>query len=188
MLSWLQHAGLPCPSLSPWACSNFESVMSSNHLMLCHPLLLLPSILPSIRVFSNVLSLCTRWPKDWSFSISPSSEYSGLISSRTNWFDLLAVQGTLKHHSLQHHNSKVSILWCSAFFIVQFSHPYMTTRKAIALTIRTFVRKMSLLFNTLSRFVKAFLPKSKHSLILWLQSLKIWETVKLKKIMGKLYW
>ena len=101
----LQHAGLPCPSLSPGACSNFESVMSSNHLMLCHPLLLLPSILPSIRVFSNVLSLCIMWPKDWSFSISLSNEYSGLISSRTNWFDLLAVQGTQESSPAPHFES-----------------------------------------------------------------------------------
>ena len=134
-----------------------ESVMPSNHLNLCHSLLLLPSIFPSNRVFSNESALHIRWPKYWSFifSISPSNEYSGLISCRIDWFDL-AVQGTLKS-LLQHHSSKASILWCSAFFIVQLSHPYMTTGKIIALTRRTFVGKvMSLLFNTLSRFVIAF--------------------------------
>ena len=151
----------------------------------CHP-----TISPSVVPFSCPQSFPASgsFPMCWLFSISPSNEYSGLISSRIDWFDLLAVQGTLKHLSLQHHSSKVSILWCSAFFIVQLSHPYMTTRKTTALTIWTFVRKMSLLFNTLYRFVIAFLPRSKHSLILWLQSLKIWETVKVKKIMGKLYW
>ena len=129
-----------------------ESVMPSNHLILCHPLLLLPSIFPSIRVFSSESALRIRWPKYWSFSfnISPSNEYSGLISFTIDWFDLLAVQGTLKS-LLQHHSSKTSILWCSAFFIVQLSHPYMTTEKNIALTILTFVNKvMSMLFNTLS--------------------------------------
>ena len=128
---------------------SIESVMPSNHLILCHPLLLLPSIFPSIRVFSNESVLCIRWPEYWSFSfsISPSNEYSGLISLRIAWFDLLAVQGTLKS-LLQHHSLKASILWCSAFFMVQFSHPYMTTGKTIALTRRTFVGKvMSLLFN-----------------------------------------
>ena len=136
---------------------SIESVMPSNHLNLCHSLLLLPSIFPSNRVFSNESALHIRWPKYWSFifSISPSNEYSGLISCRIDWFDL-AVQGTLKS-LLQHHSSKASILWCSAFFIVQLSHPYMTTGKIIALTRRTFVGKvMSLLFNTLSRFVIAF--------------------------------
>ena len=151
---------------------SIESVMPSNHLILCHPLLLPPLIYPSIRVFSNELVLCIRWPKYWSFSfsISPSNEYSGLISFRIDWLDLLAVQGTLKS-LLQHHSSKTSILWCSAFFIVQLSHPYMTTRKTIALTRRTFVDKvMSLLFNMLSRLVIAFLPRSKRLLISWLQS------------------
>ena len=146
--------------------------MLSSHLILCHPLLLLPPIPPSIRVFSNESSLCMRWPKYWSFSfsISPSNEHPGLISFRKDWFDLLAVQGTLKS-LLQHHNSKPSIFWCSAFLTVQLSHPYMTTRKTIALTRQTFVGKvMSLLFNMLSRLVTTFLPKSKHLLISWLQS------------------
>ena len=144
--------------------------MLSNHLILCCPLLLLPSIFPSIRVFSNKSVLCIRRPKYWSFSfsISPSNEYSGLISFRIDKFDLRAVQGTLKG-LLQNHTSKASILWCSAFFMVQFSHPYMTTGKTIALTIWTFVRKvMSLLFNMLSRLVITFLPKSKRLLISWL--------------------
>ena len=143
-----------------------ESVMPSNHLILCHPLLL-PSIFPSIRVFSNESALRIRWPKYWSFSfrISPSNEHSGLISFRMDWLDLLAVQGALKS-LLQHHSSKASILWCSAFFIVQLSHPYMTTGKTIALTRRTFVGKvMSLLFNMLSRLVITFLPRSKRLLI-----------------------
>ena len=141
--------------------------MPSSHLILCRPLLLLPSIFPSIRVFSNESGLHIRWPKYWSFSfsISPSSEYSGLISFRMDWLDLLAVQGTLKS-LLQHHRSKASILLRSAFFIVQ---PYMTTGKTKALTRQTFVDKvMSLLFNMLSRLVITFLPKSKHLLILWL--------------------
>src|SRR5574339_596840 len=149
-----------------------ESVVPSNHLILCHPLLLLPSIFPSIRVFSNESALHNRWPKYWSFSfnISPSNEHPGLISSRMDWLDLLAVQGTLKS-VLQHHSSKASILWRSAFFTVQLSHPHMTTGKIIALTIQTFVGKvMSLLFNKLSRLVIAFLPRSKHLLISWLQS------------------
>ena len=151
---------------------SIESVMPSNHLILCHPLLLLPSIFPSIRVFSNESVLCIRGPKYWSFSfsISPSNEYSGLISFRMDWLDLLAVQGTLKC-LLQHHSSKASNLWCSAFFIVQLSHPYMTIGKTIALTRQTFVgRVMSLLFNMLSRLVIVFLPRSKHLLISWLQS------------------
>ena len=134
---------------------SIESVMPSDYLLLCHPLLLLSSVFPSIRVFFNESALRIRWPKYWSFSfsISPSSEYSGLISFRMDWLDLLAVQGTLKS-LLQHHNSKTSILRCSAFFMVQLSHPYMTTRKTIALTRQTFVGKiMSLLFNMLSRFV-----------------------------------
>ena len=146
-------------------------VMPSNHLILCRPLLLLPSIFPSIKVFSNESLLCIRWPKYWSFSfnISPSNEYSGLISFRIDWLDLLAIQETLKS-LLQHHSSKASILQHSAYFRVQLSHPYMTTGKTIALTRRTFVGKvMSLLFNTLSRFVIAFLPKSKCLLISWLQ-------------------
>ena len=149
---------------------SIESVMPSNHLILCRPLLLLPSIFPSIRVFSNESVLHIRWPKYWSFSISPSSDYSGLISFRMDWFDLLAVQGTLKS-LLQHHSSKASILWCSAFFIIQLSHPHTTIGKTIALTRRTFVGKvMSLLFNMLSRLVIALLPRSKHLLISWLQS------------------
>ena len=146
--------------------------MTSNHLILCHPLLLLPSIFPSIRVFSSESVLRIRWPKYWSFSfsISPSNEYSGLISFRMELLNLLAVKGTLKS-LLQHHSSKASILWCSAFFIVQLSHPYMTTGKTIALTRRTFVGKgMSLLFNMLSWLVITFLPRSKHLLISWLQS------------------
>ena len=140
-------------------------------LIFCYPLLLLPSIFPSIRVFSNESVLHIRWPKYWSFSfsISPSNEYSGLIFLRIDWLDLLAVQGTLKS-LLQHHSSKASIFWHSAFFIVQLSHPYMTTGKTIALTRWTFVSKViSLLFNTLSTFVTAFLPRSKCLLILWLQ-------------------
>ena len=146
---------------------SIESVMPSNHLILCCPLFLLPSIFPSIRVSSNESVLRIRWPKYWSFSfkISPSNEYSGLISFRMDWFDLLAFQGTLKS-LLQHQSSKVSILQCSAFFIVQLSHPYMTTGKTIALTRWTFVDiVMSLLFNMLSRLVITFLPRSKHLLI-----------------------
>jgi len=146
--------------------------MPSNHLILCHPLLLLPSIFPSIRVFSNEPVLCIRWPKYWSssFSISPSSEYSGLIFFRIHWFDLLAVQGILKS-LFQQCSSKASILQRLAFFKVQLSHPYVTTEKTIALTRWTFVCKvMSLLFNMLSRFVIAFLPRSKRLLISWLQS------------------
>ena len=151
---------------------SIESVMPSDHLILCHPLLLLPSIFPRIRVFSNESVLCIRWPKNWSFSfhISPSNEHPGLISFRMDWLDLLAVQGTLKS-LLQHHSSKATILRCSAFFIVQLSHPYMTTGKTIALMRWTFVGKvMSLLFNMLSRFVITFLPRSKRLLISWLQS------------------
>ena len=149
-----------------------ESVMPSNHLILCHPLLLLPSIFLSIRVFSNESALHISWPKHWSFSfnISPSNKYSGLISFRMDCLDLLAVQGTLKS-LLQHHSSKASILQCSAFFIVQLSHPYMTTGKTIASTRWTFVGKvMSLLYRMLLRFVIAFLPRSKRLLISWLQS------------------
>ena len=151
---------------------SIESVMLSNHLILCCPLLLLPSIFPSIRVFSNELALHIRWPKygSFSFSISPSNEYPGLISFRMDWLDLLVVQGTLKS-LLQHHSSKASILWRSAFFIVQLSNTYMATGKTIALTRRTFVGKvMSLLLNMLSRLVITFLPKSKPLLISWLQS------------------
>ena len=149
-----------------------ESVMSSNHLILYFPLLLLPSIFPSIRVFSNESVLHIRWSKCWSFSfsISPSNEYSGLISFRVDWLDLLAVQETLKS-LLQHHNSKAPIFQCSAFFIVQFSQSYMTTGKTIALTRWTFVGKVtSLLSNMLSKLVITFLPRSKCLLISWLQS------------------
>ena len=147
-------------------------MMPSNYLILCRPLLLLPLIFPSIRVFSNESVLCIRWPQYWSFSfsISPSNEYSGLISFRMDWLDLLSVQGTLKS-LLQHHSSKASILRLSAFFTVQLSHPYMTTGKTIALTRRTFVGKvMSLLFNVLSMLVITFLPRSRRLLISWLQS------------------
>ena len=152
---------------------SIKSVMPSSHLILCCPLFLLLSIPPSIRVLSNESTLRMRWPKYWSFSfsISPSNEHPGLISFRMDWLDLLAVQGTLKS-LLQHHSSKASIVQCSAFFTVQLSHPYMTTRKTIALTRRTFVGKvMSLLYNMLSRLVITFLPRSKHLLISWLQSL-----------------
>ena len=151
---------------------SIESVMPSNHLILCQPLLLLPSIFPSIRVFSSESALCIRWPNYWSFSfsISPSNEHPGLISFRMDWLDLLAVQGTLKS-LLQYHSSKASILQRSAFFTVQLSHPYMTTRKTIALTRRTLVGKvMSLLLNMLSRLVITFFPRSKRLLISWLQS------------------
>ena len=152
--------------------TSIESVMLSNHLILCRPLLLPPSIFPSIRVFSSESALHMRWPNYWSFSlsISPSNEYSRLISFRMDWLDLLAVQGTLKS-LLQHHSSKASILWRSAFFTVQLSHLYMTTGKTIALTRRTFVVKvMSLLLNMLSRLVITFLPRSKRLLTSWLQS------------------
>ena len=151
---------------------SIELVMPSNHLILCRPLLLLPSIFPSIRVFSNESVLLIRRPKYWSFSFSfcPSNEDPGLISFRMDWLDLLAVQGTLKS-LLQHHSSKASILQCSTLFIVQLSHPYMTTGKTIALTRWTLVGKvMSLSFNKLSRLVINFLPRSKLLLILWLQS------------------
>ena len=149
---------------------SIESVMLSNHLILCHPLLLLPSILPNIRVFSGESALHIRWPKYWSFSFSIclSNEYSGLISFRIDWFDLLAVQGALKS-LCQHHSSKVAILWHSAFFMVQISHLYVTAGKTIPLTIWTFVCQMiPLLFNTLSRFVIAFLPRSKYLWNSWL--------------------
>ena len=151
---------------------SIESVMPSSHLILCRPLLLLPPIPPSIRVFCNESTLHMRWPKYWSFSFSiiPSNEHPGLISFRMDWLDLLVVQGTLKT-LLQHHSSKASILRCSAFFTVQLSYPYMTTRKTIALTRWTFVGKViSLLFNMLSRLVITFLPRSKCLLISWLQS------------------
>ena len=146
--------------------------MPSSYLILCHSFLLLPPVTPSIRVFSKESTLRMRWPKYWSFSfsISHSNEHPGLISFRMNWLDILAVQGTL-NSLLQHHNSKASLLWSSAFFTIQLSHPHMTTEKTIALTRRTFVGKvMSLLFNMLSRLVIAFLPRSKHLLISWLQS------------------
>ena len=160
--------------------------MPSNHLILCCPLLFLPSIFPSIRVFSKESALLIRWPKYWSFSfsISPSNEYSGLISFRTDWLDLLAIQGTLKS-LLQHHSSKASILHCSVFFIVQLSHPYMTTRKTIALTRQMFVGKvMCLLSNMLSRLVIDFLPRSKRLLIssLQLPSTVILEPKKIKSV------
>ena len=172
-----QHARPPCPSPTPGHDSrslrlmSIESVIPSSHLILCCPLLLLPPIPPSIRVFSNELTLHMRWPKYWSFSFSiiPSKEIPGLISFRMDWLDLLAVQGTLKS-LLQQHSSKASILRCSAFFAVQLSHPYMATGKTMALTRWTFVGKvMSLLLNMLSRLVITFLPRSKHLLISWLQ-------------------
>ena len=159
-------------SRSPPKPMSIESVMPSSHLILCRPFLLLPSIFPSIRVFSSESALNIRWPKYWSYSfkISPTNEHPGLISFRMNWLDLLAVQGTLKS-LLQHHSSKTSILQHSAFFIVQRSHPYMTTGKTRALTRWTFVGKvMSLLLNMLSRLVITFLPRSKRLLISWLQS------------------
>ena len=165
---------------------SITSVTPSNHLILCHPFLLLPSIFPSIRVFSSESVLHIRWPKYWSFSYSicPSNEHSGLISFRMDWLDLFALQGTLKS-LLQHHSSKASILLHSAFFIVQFSHPHMIPGKTIALTRWTFVGKvMSLLFNKLSRLVIAFLPRRKHLLIAWLQSPSavILESKKIKSV------
>ena len=182
-----QHSRPPCPSPTPWVYPNLCPLSQW-----CHPTIsssvippfLLPSNFPNIRVFSNESALCIRWPKYWSFSlnISPSNEHSGLISFRMDWLDLLAVQGTLKS-LLQHHSSKASILQCSAFFMVQLSHPYMTTGKAIALTRQTFVDKvMSLLFNMLSRLVITFLPRSKHLLISWpqLPSAVIFESQKIK--------
>ena len=170
----LQHARPPLSITNSRSLLRFmpiESVMPSSHLNLCHPLLL-PLVPPSIRVFSNESTLHMRWPKYWSlsFSINPSNEHPGLISFRMDWLDLLAVPGALKS-LLQHHSSKASTFWCSAFFILQLSHPYMTTGKTIALTRWTFVGKvMSLLFNMLSRLVITFLPMSKHLLISWLQS------------------
>ena len=165
----LHHARLSCPSLSPGVCSNScpISLMLSHHLILGNHFFLLLSIFPSIKVFSSESTLRIRWPKYWSFSfsISPSSEYSRLISFRIGWFDLLAVQGTLKSF-LQHHNSKASLLYHSAFFMVQLSHPYMTTGKTIVLTICNFVSNaVSLLFDMLSRFAIAFLPRNRHLLI-----------------------
>ena len=165
---------------------SIESALPSNHLILCHPLLLLPSVFRSIRVFSNDSVLCIRWPKYWSFSfnISPSNEYSGLISFRMDWLDLLTVQGTLKSF-LQQYSSRASVLQLSAFFIVQLSHPCMTTGKTITLTRRTFVGKvLSLLFNKLSRFVITFIPRSKCLLISRLQSLSavILEPPKIKSV------
>ena len=173
-LHGLKCSRLPCASPTPRAYSN--SLMLSNHLILCHPLLLLPSIFLSIRVFINESALHIRWPKYWSFSfsISPSNEYSGLISFRMGCLDLLAVQGTLRS-LLQHHSSKASILQRSAFFMVQLSHPYMTIGKTIAMTRWTFVGKvMSLLFNMLPRLVITFLPRSSRLLISWLQSHLQW--------------
>ena len=147
---------------------SIESMMPSNHLILCHLLLLLPSVFPNIRVSSSESVLCIKWPKYWNSSNTPSNEYSGLISFRIDWIDLLAIQWTLKSFP-QYHSSKASILWISALFMVQVSHPYMTNRKTIGLTIRIFTGKvMSLLFNMLSRFVIAFLPK--RLLISWLWS------------------
>ena len=170
-----------------WSLPKFMSIelmMPSNHLILCRPLLLLPAICPSIRVFENESDLHIRWPKYWSFSfsISPSNEHPGVISFRMDWLDLLAVQGTLKS-LLQHHSSKASIFWHSVFFRVQLSNPYVTTGKTITLTKRTFVDKvMSLLFNMLSRLVIIFLPSSKRLLISWLQSSSavILEPIKIK--------
>ena len=159
-------------SQSPPKPMSIELVMPSNHLILCHPLSLLPSIFPSIRVFSNESALHMRWPKYWSFSfnISPSNEHPGLISFRMDWLDLTSVQGTLKS-LFQHHSSKASNLQCSAFFIIQLSHPYMTTGKTISLTRRTFAGKIiSLLLNMQSRLVITFLLRSKCLLISWLQS------------------
>ena len=157
-------------SWSLFKLKSVESMIPSNHVILCRPLLLLPAIFSSIMVFPNELALCITWPEYWSFSfsISLSNDYSGLISFRIDWFDLLATQGTLKS-LLQHHSLNASILQCSTFFLVQLSHTYMTTGKIIALIRQTFVCKvMSLLFNMLSRFVIAFLPRSKHLLISWL--------------------
>ena len=175
MTPWTAEGQASLSSTNSWSLlklMSIKSVMPSNHLILCCPLLFLPSIFPSIRVFSKESILHIRWPKycSFSFSISPSSEYSGLISFRMDWLDLLAVQGTIKS-LLQHHSSKASILWHSAFFIVQLSRPYMTTGKTIPLTQQAFVGKvMSLLFNMLSRLVITFLLRTKCLLISWLQS------------------
>ena len=174
LLHGLQHTRLPCPSATPDLAQTHVRWVS-DAIQPSHPLstpLLLPSIFPSIRVFSNESALCIRWPKygGFSFSISPSNEYSGLISFKIDWLDLLVVQGPLKS-LLQYHSSKASILRCSAFFMVQLSHLYMTTGKTIALTSGNFVRKvMSLFYNMLSRLAIAFIPRSKHLLISWLQS------------------
>ena len=173
-LRTIAHPDPLCSTVSPSLLKfmSTESVILSNHLILCCSFLLLPSIFPSIRIFSDESALLIRWPKYWnfSFSISPSNECSGLISFKIDWLDLLAVQGTPKS-LFQHHSLKASILQCSAFFMVQLSHPYMTTGNTIALIIGTFVSKVrSLLFNMLSRFVIAFLPRSKHLLNSWLQS------------------
>ena len=168
---WTCQASLSITNCwSPPKLMSIVSVMPSNHLILCRPLFLLPSIFPRIKVFSNESALCIRWPKYWSFSfnINPSNEHPGLISFRMDWLDRFAVQGNLKS-LLQHHSSKTSILRCSAFFIVQLTHPYMTTGKTIALTRWTLVGKViSLLFNMVSRLVITFLPRSKPLLISWL--------------------
>ena len=167
---------------------SIESMIPSNHLFLCLPLLLLPSVFPTFRIFSNELALHIRWPNHWRFSISPSGEYSGLIFFRIDWFDLFAVQGPL-NSLLQHHNLKASVLQCSVFFMVQLLHSYMITGKSIALTIQTFIGKvMSLPFNTQSRFVMAILPRSKHLLISWVQSPSavILEPKKIKFITGSI--
>ena len=177
-------------SRSPPKLMSIESVMPSNHLILYPPLLLLPSVFPSIRVFSNESALRMRWPKYWSFSfsISPSNEHPGLISFRMDLLDPLTVLGTLKS-LLQHHSSKASILWCSAFFMFQLSHPYMTTGKTIVLTRWTFVSKVILLFNMLSRLVITFLSRSKYLLISWLQSPSavILEPKKIKSLLFPLF-
>ena len=171
-MDYTQQASLSFSISRSWfKLMSIEPVLPSNHLLFGRPLLLLSSIFPSIRAFSRELVLHIRWPKDWnsSFSLNPSSEYSVLISFKIDWFDLLAVQGTLKN-LLQHHSSKATILWLSAFFMVQLSHPYVTTGKTIALTRWTLVGKvMSLLLNMLSRLVISFLPRSKRLLISWLQ-------------------
>ena len=191
MTPWTTEHQASLPSTISWSLLKLmstESVMPSNHLILCCPLLLLISIFPSIRVFPKESALQIRWPKYWSFSfsMSPSNEESGLISFRTDWFDLSAVQVTLKS-LLQHHSLKASILRLSVFYMVQLSHPYITTGKTITLTIQTFVSKvMSLLLNTLSRLATAFLPRSKHFSISWLQSPStvILETKKIKSLIS----
>ena len=186
---WLKYTRPP-NSWSLLKLMSIELVMPSKHFIFCRPLLLLPSIFPSIRVFSDESALHLRWPKYWSFNISPFNEYSGLISFRIDWFGLLAVQGTFKS-LLQYHSSKVSVLQHSAFFMVQLSHAYLTTGKTIALIRWTFVGKvMSLLFNMLSRFAIAFLPRSKHLLISWLQSPSsvILEPKKIKSVTISIGW
>ena len=189
----MQCPRLPCPSLFPsfLKLMSIESIIASNHLILCCPFLLMPSIFPSIGVFSSELYLCPRWPKDWSFSFSigHSKEYSGLISFRIDWLDFLAVKVNLKS-SLQHHSSKVLIFRHSAFLMVQLSHLYITTGKIITLTIGTFViKEMSLLFNPLSRFLIAFLPRRKCLLISWLQSSSavILEPKKIKSVIVSIF-